>query len=241
MSNVNKAVLKECLFESILADIKEIEAIDYSSVKATDTFKERIKSTILEKRPVEKKITTKRAFIILVAAILVSLSIMLAVSAEIRNTVADFFVKVYDTFTEFFIVSEEQTNTTGNQNKDSTVKQTPTTIETEYVPGYIEENNYVQLDRISSHTQVFSVWSNGNAIIDFTQDVIANNDITLDTENSKHQIKYIGEIKTYCVLKNNIYYIQWVDFGYFFTLSCDEALGWEEIEKIVLSLAPANN
>lgn len=247
MNAIDNSAVKKCLLESILWEIKEIEEIDYSAVSASDTFKERIKSTVSSTKST-KKHSAKRITLILVAAILVSLSIMFAVSAEIRQAVADFFVNIHETFTEFFITKENELdyNVPSKDSEanadipDKTPPSTsfPMTIEVEYRPTYIEENNLIQLKHAVHSKSVFTVWSNGTEIIDLSQRISTNSVIVFDTENADHQVKYIDGLKVYYVLKNNVYFVHWLQYGYYFSLSADESLGWEEVEKIVLSIEP---
>ena len=240
MRSISNVLLKECLLESTLTEIRAIEAMDYSEIKANDNFRKRIQHTIdTNERIKNKKCTPKKIVLIFIAAILVSFSIMLTVSANLRQAIADFFVSVYETFTEFFIVEENMLDT-NTQNTETTEKPHPTIIETEYKPTYIDENGYIQIDRIDNANRVFTVWTNETVIIDMTQNTIDNTEMTLDTEDASHQVKYIGSQKVYFVLKNNIYFVQWIAHGYSFSLSCDEILGWNEVEKIIVSIEPVD-
>lgn len=248
MSTVDYTTVKNCLLESILLEIKGIEEIDYSAVNVSDAFKERIKRTVADDSRSSKKNGAKRITLILVAAILVSLSVMFAVSAEIRQAVADFFVNVHDTFTEFFITKENEldysTTSNGSETNDDSLNESPPstsfpiTIETKYIPTYINENSFTQLDQAISPVSVFTVWSNGTEIVDLSQNTIVNNDTVIDAEDAEHQVKYINGLKVYFMLKNNIYFVHWVQYGYSFGLSADESLGWHEVEKIILSIEP---
>ena len=247
MSTVSKAMLKECLMESILSEIREIEALDYSHIVASYSFKEQIKNTIANTN-IKKKHTPKKLILIFIAAILVSLSVMFAVSAEMRQKTIDFFVQVYDTFAEFIIVVEEEpsVDSSGSSTSSSTADSEkpevtyPTKIETVYKLSYIDKNNYFELDKIESDLQRLIVWTNGEAIIDLTQ-CIVDSTASLDTENASHQIAYIASRKVYYTAKNGIYTVSWLEHGYVFTMTCDEFLGWEEVEKIVSSLEPIAN
>lgn len=239
MSTISKAMLKDCLIDSTLAEIKEIESLDYSDITVSESFKERIRKTITSQQPVRHSFNTKRVVVAIVAAILVSICVMFTVSAEIRNAVADFFVKAYETFTQLVIAENDKgdknvTNTTPTQPE----VVYPTSIETEYTLSYITDNNYIELDRVTNDIRVFTVWTNNAYIIDLTQGVVHKNDILLDNENSLMQSKLIGDKEIFYSLKNGVYFVSWLEHGYYFSLSCDEALGWAEIEKIVTSLEP---
>lgn len=236
MSTVSNAMLKKCLLKSVLAEIKELEAMDYSNIKASKDLEEKIKGTINGEGVAKKKHFSKKVAIALAAAIILGLSTMLAVSAGILSTVADFFVKAYETYTRLIVVEKGETDI---ETSGSEQTQAPATIETEYVPSYIKSNGYLLLDKIKNDNAIFTVWSNDSYIIDLTQNVISDNDIVLDTENTLLQVAWIGEQKVYYIVKNNTYTIKWLAYGYSFNMSCDEALGWEEVEKIILSIEPA--
>ena len=241
MSAINNAMLKRCLLESTLTEIKEIEALDYSDITVSESFKERIRKAITSQKSIKHTFNPKRVIVAIVAAILVSICVIFTVSAEIRNAVADFFVKTYETFTQLIIVENSEgdkdvTNATPTQPE----VVYPTSIETEYTLSYITDNNYIELDRFVNDGSVFTVWVNDAYMIDLTQSVVDENDILLDNENSLMQSKLIGDKEIFYSLKNGVYIVSWLEHGYYFSLSCDEALGLEEIEKIILSLTEAN-
>ena len=241
MSTLNSIMLKRCLLESTLTEIKEIEALDYSDITVSDNFRERIRKTITSQKPIKKTLNSKRVIIAIIAAILVSICVMFTVSAEIRNAVSSFFVKAYETFAQLIIVEDgEEENKAQNTTPTQPEVVYPSSVETEYMPSYINNNSYIELDKIKTNTQVFTVWANDTYIIDLTQSVVDENDITIDNENSQLQSKFVGDKEVYYSLKNGVYVIKWLEFGYSFSLSCDEALGWAEIEKIVLSLSVIN-
>jgi hypothetical protein len=180
--------------------------------------------------------------IAIVAAILVSICVMFTVSAEIRNAVADFFVKAYETFTQLIIVeNSEGDKDVTNETPTQPEVVYPTSIETEYIPSYIDDNNYIQLDKIANDVSVLTVWTNDAYIIDLTQTIVDKNDIAIDNENLLLQSKVIGDKEIFYFLKNGIYIVIWKDYGYVFNMSCDEILGWAEIEKIIVSLEPIKN
>lgn len=235
MSTVNKAMLKDCLIDSALAEIYEIEALDYSYIQVSDGFKEKVKEIISVKEEPKRKVCPKKIAIILIASVLLSLSIMFSVSAKIRETVADFFVKMYDTFAEFIIADNKDTTTT---DPDGSSASYPTKIETVYKPSYVDSSEYFQLDSFETEIRSFNVWTNGTTIIDLTQNIFDDTTLKLDTENAQYQTNHIGKKKVYYSVKNGIYTVSWLEYGYWFTMTCDESLGWNEVEKIVTSLEP---
>ena len=72
---------------------------------------------------------------------------------------------------------------------------------------------------------------------------MTDEDIRFDNENSGYSTTQLGELKIYYLDKDGMYTVRWLSSGYSFTLFCPESLGWDEIEKIILSIdeVPADN
>lgn len=226
MSTLNRAVLKQCLLESTMQEIREIEALDYSSITADIDFKNKISSIIHEAEQNNARARSKRITISLIAAILVCFSIIFSVSARIRTAVINFFVEVYDSFAVLFIDDEENT-------------EDLIPIDVVYEPSYLKENGYKQVSQAMGEFKNFTIWTNDNNVtVDFSQHAIYKNDITLDVEDTSYETTYIGERKVHYTVKNDIYFIKWLEYGYSFNLGCDTTLEWSEIEKIISSLQP---
>lgn len=227
MSTISKKMLKRCLFESTLDEIRKIEEIDYSFVKASDQLKNRIKNDFETAKQNEKKYYPRKIALILVATLTICFLIMFTVSAQIRTVVIDFFIEVYETFASFFIENED-------------INENPKTIETRYHPSYFHENDYTQINEINSPLRFLSIYSKNGITLEFTQYVIETNSVYLDTEDTSYEIKYIGEQKVYYKIKNNTHTVKWLAHGYSFNLNCNDSLNWEEIAKIITSLEPVN-
>nr|MBQ8145956.1 DUF4367 domain-containing protein [Clostridia bacterium] len=215
-------LLEKCLIKKTLAEIREIEALDYSCIKASDDFKERIHKTIITEKDAKKKHHPRKAAIIIVAAIILSLSIMFTASAKIRDSVSKLIVEIHETFSELFVKSD------GNE-------EFPGSIEKIYQPKYINYNGFVEIDRLQSEIGMFTVWTNGSEIIDLSQSLVGSH-LQYDAENITYMSADLGDIEVLYYLKNNTYTVVWTDHGYIFSMTCDESLGWAEIEKIVTSL-----
>ena len=223
MSKINSSALKQCLLDSTLKEIAEIEAMDYSFIHASEEFKKRLENERLKRT----RYLPKRIALVLVAAILICFSITLTVSAQIRSAVADFFVQIYETFASFFI-------------QETDADAYPMTIEVEYVPSYFGENGYEQIDRIKTDFSVLTICSKNDFNINFSQHIISSNDIKLDAEGASYTMTLIEEQEVYYMVKNSTYIVIWLSNGYSFSLSCEENLGFSEIAKIILSLKPVN-
>lgn len=227
MSTISREMLKRCLFESTLDEIRKIESIDYSFVKASEQLKNKIKNNFEAAKQNKKKYYPKKIALILVATLTVCFLIMFSVSAQIRIAVVDFFVEVYETFASFFIENDEN-----NEN--------PKTIETRYLPSYFHENGYTEINEINSPLRFLSICSKNGITLEITQYVIETNGVYLDTEDTSYEVRYIEEQKVYYKVKNNTYTVKWLAYGYSFNLNCNENLGWDEVEKIVTSLEPVD-
>lgn len=246
MSTISRDVLKDCAFESTLKELQEFELLDYSHIKASDSFKERISGIIYQEKRAQGRLTPKRIIISIVAAVLVSLLIAFAASARLRQKTVDFFLEVHDKFSKLIVVgAEENTDSTdgGTQKEDpeEPLITYPTEIETVYIPSYIDENGYLQLDLFQNESNVYMLWINGEFMIDLSQNIVHDTNISMDTEYAEYKTAYIDNSEVFYNLKNGIYLVVWLDHGYIFTMTCDEELGWEEVEKIVLSLKPVDD
>lgn len=225
MSTIDKTMLRGCLLESTLQEIREIEAIDYSDIRADESFRNKILNAISTKEVKGKKSRSKRIAISLIAAIIVCFSIIFSVSAKVRTTIVSFFVEVYDGFATFFIEDDENT-------------ENPTIIETRYEPTYLKENGYEQISQSKNKYNIFTVWSKDGASVNLSQYIINKNSISLDVEDASYETTYIGDKEVYYTVKNDMYFVKWLEGGYSFSLICNTSSGWETIEKIVSSLEP---
>ena len=224
MINNSTGIVENALLEASLRRIRLIEAMDYPDITTDESYDNKIFDLIYGKTK-EKKRLPKRITLILVATLTICFLIMFTVSAQVRTAVVDFFVEVYETFASLFI-------------EDNDINENPTTIETKYKPTCFNNNDYKRVSQNTGNLSVLVVWEKYGSTISFSQHIIESNSIFLDTEDTSYQIKYIGEQKIYYTVKNNIYFIKWLAYGYSFNLRCDESLGWEEIEKIITSLEP---
>ena len=224
MSTADKSMIGQCLFNSTLREIREIEDIDYSFIEASPSFKEKIKSSI-EDTPRKRKLCPRKLIVVLVAVISMCFLIMFAVSAQVRTKVVDFFIEIYESFTMLFV-------------KDNSTEDNPDTIESIYEPSYLSKNNYEKSKENVNMLYMTAAWKKEGSTIEFSQSIIYENYILSDTEDASFKTEIIGEQEVLYNVKNGTYTIKWLAYGYSFSIRCNEALGWDEIEKIILSLEP---
>lgn len=225
MSTLNKDTLKECLLESALQEIREIEALGYHDIKADEEFKNKIRGVISNAEQQSSTARSRRITLSLIAAIIVCFSIIVSVFAQIRTAVANFFVEIYDSFVVLLIDSEDD--------EDELLP-----IETAYESSYFKENGYEQASQTTDKFKIFTVWTKDSSKLYFSQHSIYKNDITLDAEDTSYEATYVGDIKVYYTIKNDTYFIKWLEYDYSFNLTCNSSLEWTEIEKIISSLQP---
>ena len=168
MSTADKSMIRQCLFNSTLREIREIEDIDYSFIEASPDFKERIKSSI-EATPRKRKLYPKKLIVALVAVISLCFLFVFAVSAQVRTKVVDFFVEVYESFTLLLV-------------KDNGTEDNPDTIESIYEPSYLTENNYEKSKESVNRLYMSATWKKEGSTIEFSQSIIDDNYILSDTE-----------------------------------------------------------
>ena len=227
---VTKNILEKCLLQVTLDEIKEIEAMNYE-IKACASFKKRIEKTVAKGEKKKKASALKKAIVILIAAVILSFSVMFAVSAEIREAVSDFFVFTYKKFSMVYVNDEDNTEDSFGY---------PQSIEQLYLPKYIKDKGYAEAYSHCGTLRALTVWENDTVAIDLSQSAIVNLHLSLNTENANLQRAYIDNKEVLFVLREGIYTVVWTDYGYLFTMSCDGISGWEEIEKIILSLSPVS-
>ena len=228
MSTIDKSIVRQCLFSSTLKEINGIESIDYSFIKASEELKEKIKVS-LEAPQRKRKFYPKKLIIALVAIISMCFLITFAASAKFRSSVVSFFAEVYEDCTILFI-------------KDTNENNYPTKIETKYVPSYMNESNCEIINYFDGALQVEILWEREGSTIDFSQTILyEDKEITIDTENAEYGTRFIGEQEVFYTIKNGKCSVSWFAHDYSFFLSCNESLGWDEVEKMVSSLAPVTD
>ena len=212
--------LKKCLLESTLNEIKGIEALDYSFVKADEDFRAIIKND-MEKG---KTFFKPKKFLPILVAVLVTFCLMMSISA-IRTPVVDFFVEIYDTFSSLFVKVEEPLTV-------------PSKIEVEYQPSYFEENGFEIAEHKKYNSMVTTTWKKDSFLVNINQCTIDNSNQTVNTENAIYDTVYIGKCKVFYTKRYGVYSVRWIQDGYYFSLQCCPGMDWDDVEEIILSTAP---
>lgn len=210
-------ILKKALLDSTLKEIKAIEEVGYPIIKTDLEYDRKIYNEIGKSKA---KINRRNIRISILAAILVTLTLIMSISA-IRTRVVDFVVSIYE---KFICLSIDE---------DEFIK--PKSIENNYNITYIP-SGYNLHNKSVNQMYIQTKYCKDSYSIKLFQQVISIKNANLDNDYVDYTVKFVNDIKIYYTLKNQKYTIVWLNYGYSFMLSCPEKLGWKEIEKIILSI-----
>ena len=215
-------MIKNCLLESTLNEIKEIESLDYSFVKADEDFKARIKNDIEKRKTLSK---SRKLILILVATLVVCCCIAFSASADIRNSILSFFVEAHQSYSDITFENVNPNNC-------------PKVIETEYQSSYFEEKGYKPSQKNVFSWLTTTEWTIGSRKVTFSQSTIDENVfITINTEDGIYDT-VIGDYKVYYTKNSALYSVYWIQDGYFFRLHCCPGMDLDDAEEIILSTGP---
>lgn len=220
-------VLKQVLIDYDNAETKYLEHIAAGSAKITDEFRNKLLA--IPKNSKKQQFTPSNSIrykkILATVAIIVAMLLVLTLSVSaIRETVFDYIEKIYETCLTLFITS---TSTAGGN------AFIPQTIH--YMP-----DGYIQNSIVRTQASESQYWVGESELILFHQ-ATRQTALTNDSENIEFSYKYIGNSEIRYFSKHDTYNLYWDNGGIFFTLTCPVSLGWDEIEKIILNIQPADN
>ena len=146
--------------------------------------------------------TPKRQIAAAILIVLISFNTVMVTSVEARAAVMNFFVTVYETFSDVLFPNDSA----------------PTTIENYYKPSYVPEGYVV--DTVEDIDIEFWIdYVNGNGeIISFVQATLNNADLGVDTENTEFEIITISGVEGIIVYNKAYYSLHWSSDEYRFSL-----------------------
>ena len=162
------------------------------------------------------------ACIVLVFAILSS--VVVNVEA-IRSPFVEFFLKIYERFSDVFVQSKGKSDA-------------PEHIETMFLPTAIPDGYGVK-QRSEADTLILIIYTNANNLqIRFEQQILCNAHFALNTEDSQlYEIPVGAQIGQYFI-NNGFISLSWIAHDYAFCLSVPDCFTIEEAVQIAESLAP---
>lgn len=163
--------------------------------------------------------TPKRQIAAAILVVLISFNTVMLTSVEARAVVVNFFVTVYETFSDVLFPNDSA----------------PTTIEDYYEPSYVPEGYSVDLID-EGKIEFWIDYVNGNGeIISFVQGSLNKADLGVDTENTEFEIIAISGVEGIIVYNKDYYSLHWSSGEYRFSLvgnNKDEIIKMAESLKI---------
>ena len=146
---------------------------------------------------------------------------LLSVTAT-RNAVAEWFINVYENFTEIFSVRRD-------------VPTAPDSIETVYSPTKLPDG-YILLEEYLVQSEVKRTWKNAKGERIFFIQTPLNSKTTFDNDESECESLQISDVKYFLVRKNGKICIYWNTKEYAFTLIVPETVTMEQYFDILSSV-----
>ena len=216
-SNENELIMKAILSYKML-EIKITEQSfceDSINEDACKDIKKNIFASI-------NKVYFKRAYIKILVAAIVAISILITTVACVEP-IRNYFFDIFDI----------SINIVGNSDE---IEQPKNTIQEVYLPRSILDN-YTVLMEDYTKIDVTVIWETDNDYILFAQAIVDGTEISIDkVEYSDYGQKNINGVTTLYINADGLYNVVWEQYGYLFILNCPETLGWEWIEEAITSL-----
>jgi hypothetical protein len=166
----------------------------------------------------------KCAAVVLLSALILATGLF-SVGAT-RNAVTEWFVKVYESFTEIFSIR-------------SNTAAAPDSIETVYAPTVLPDN-YTLCDEYFAQSETKLTWENASGEHIFFIQATLHSKATVDNEETEHDTLNIDGTKCYLVKKKGKICIYWSTKEYAFSLVVPETVSAEQYSAIIASVGKRN-
>lgn len=199
--------------EDVKRAFREAASVEFRSIPTDDSeidfefskeFERKMDKLIKKERTLHSRFLngTAKRIAVIAAALIILFAATFSISAA-RIPIIEFFVKVYDTFTEYFFE--------GNKNE---------TIEKEYEITSLPEG-FVLEDSFSDEQTVINKYRNSdNDFISFSQSVDPNLSFQIDDEHSKDTTVNISGNQVYLYSLDDSICAVWIESGYAFKIVC---------------------
>ena len=213
--------LKNAMIDYCTNLVKNELSFSDEKVLVSPKFEQKMQKLIKRrKNPLWKYVNTPVKRFVAACLVIIILCGVLMGFRTIREPVIEFFVNIYERFTELF---SSQSDFVPNQIEE--VKAFA------YVPDGYELESIDNLDLI-----VNTVWKNDvGKTIKLVQG-IKNGSVTFDTEHAEYGMINNGDIEVFYSIKNGVFLYYWVDENYDYSMICYNELPAEEILKMIDSL-----
>ena len=218
---LGKEKLKIAMIEYCKNFVKAEEMPSTEEVVISPKIEQRMQKLIeRRKNPLWKFVNTPIKRLVAACLVIIILCGALMSFRPIREPVVEFFVNIYERFTELF---SSQSDFSPNK-----IEETKTFT---YVPkGYELEST------TNNHIAVTTIWKNKDGKKLELNQGIKNGSVSFDTENAEYGILNNNGIEVFYSFKNGLSSYFWVDESYDYSIICYDELPIEEILKMIDSL-----
>ena len=219
MSIKNKHLIKSELYLIACDEASRFDSYPEVPFIPSDDFKTKMNVLIEKMRKKEASFVRMNFKKILIAATVTITIIMLFVACTFVPQIKDFFVKVLENHTLLEFEGE-------NQNLDIVYKL------------YYTPHGYELTNESKDSLHASYMYKNKNDMITFKQTPLLQIGITMDTEENEYTTCNIDGYKVYKASRNGYYVFAWINDNYSFSLTCPTSIPWDEVERIILGIAP---
>lgn len=217
---INQAkILKNALYDVQMMELRYIDMLPKydteNSEKINTTFKEICEGISKKKRQISGR------FIVILAAAIISILLIMSVSAS--EAIRSFFVNIYETYIQINIKPNDD-----KENLEAPMQ--------EFTASYMPEG-YTKTSVEKYPALIETTWANGEYEISLTQNKPQNGGFSLDNETEYLTVIINGKT-VYYMHKHNTYFAIWSDGEYIFDISCYDSVSFEELTRIISSIAP---
>ncbi|MBQ8146983.1 MAG: DUF4367 domain-containing protein [Clostridia bacterium] len=226
VNNLN--VLQRALLIVACDEVEKYKALPEQSPQFSQEFEREIENINRKRKSFFTQITKtvpRKIAVVLIAAV-ISLCLMMSISA-IRVPIVNFFVNFYeDHISIHFQTNEEQSP--------------PTSIQCIYMPTYMAEG-YSLFDTQRNEIIAEAYWQGDEYMIYLWQEVISDSlSVLLDTEYSTYESFTIDSNDIYYTLEKGEYMFIWEKHGYLFTMVMPGNISLSEAKQIIESIEETN-
>ena len=213
MDKSNLELFKQAISEAVSNKFDNIAANRSEEIVCSERHDLAIRAIMYGKSDVRRSLSpkAKRIIAILIAAALLLTSCGIIFHNEIREVIEELYVSV--TF--------------------GTNDSTPNTIEDIYELTYLPDGYYLEKENISHTVAVYNYTNSEGDTIYFEQGILDGSGFVINSEKGYSKIVEIKEHNVYYRYTEESHSYIWNDGTYVLTLSSNQRLSNEDIEKII--------
>lgn len=219
MNKSQTETLKKILLEVEYRELLKLEKLSVSAGEHSLEFNQKMNSLIEKTKKRESSflfMNRKRISLAITIAILV---VSLLVACTFAPTIKNFFVENFGSYTSL------KTGTSRNE------------IDNVYELTYIPKE-YELLDINQYDSYIGYIFVKEKETISLVQGAANVIRVSIDTTEEDYVVCCIGNYNVYKVVRNDYYSFVWLNDDYCFTLTCPTSIPWDEVERIILGIAP---